>query len=55
MSLQNFEKLMEIRKKFPELTFDNNGYQYISIEIRERHSIQIKEIKQRIETLGRCL
>lgn len=45
MSLQNFKKLMEIREKFPELTFKNQGYQYIKPEVLEKHSEQIKEIE----------
>lgn len=38
-------QLKEIKEKFPALTFDNKGYQYISPEIREAHKEQIQQIE----------
>lgn len=35
---------MEIRKQYPELTFNNDGYQYLKPAVREQHAEQIKEI-----------
>lgn len=39
-----FARLMEIREQYPELTFNNEGYQYIKPEVREAHKEQIEEI-----------
>ena len=41
-----YNKLKEYQKNYPSLTFDNNGYEYIPIEIRESHKKQIKEISK---------
>lgn len=39
-----FIRLMEIRKENPDLTFDNQGYEYLSPEVKEKHKEQIEEI-----------
>lgn len=45
MSLQEaLTRLTELKEQFPDLTFDNNGYQYLSPAIKERHKEQIEEI-----------
>lgn len=46
-SLQtNYEMLIKIQKDFPELTFDNNGYEYLDKEVKERHKEQINIISE---------
>jgi hypothetical protein len=37
-------RLIEIQQLYPALTFDNNGYEYLSKEIRDNHKEQIDEI-----------
>ena len=39
------EKLTEIKSNFPKLTFQNEGYQYLSKEIKENHKKEIAEIE----------
>jgi hypothetical protein len=39
-----YERLDKIRQDYPELTFDNNGYEYLSADVKERHENQIEEI-----------
>jgi hypothetical protein len=41
-----YDRLNEIREQYPELTFDNDGYQYLSPEIKEKHKKQIDEISE---------
>ena len=43
--MKAFIRLNELKTQFPQLTFDNKGYQYLSIEVREKHKEQIKEIE----------
>ena len=43
--MEAFNRLNELKKQFPELTFDNEGYQYLPVEIREKYKEQIKEIE----------
>ena len=43
--MEAFNRLNELKKQFPELTFDNEGYQYLPVEKREKHKEQIKEIE----------
>jgi len=40
-----YDRLIELKDQFPELTFDNNGYEYLKKEIQESHKEQIEEIK----------
>jgi len=42
----NYETLIKIQKEFPELTFDNNGYEYLDKEVKERHKEQIDLISE---------
>lgn len=39
-----YQRLKEIKDQYPELTFQNEGYQYLPKEVRERHAEQIEEI-----------
>ena len=39
------KKIIEIQSNFPKLTFQNEGYQYLSKEIKENHKKEIEEIK----------
>ncbi len=52
-NINAYYKLKKLQRKYPQLTFDNIGYQYLSPEIKESHKEQIKEIedilKQSIE------
>lgn len=43
---ENFNKLVEFQKKYPELTFQNKGYQYLKKEIQEKYKEQIDEISK---------
>lgn len=38
-----YDELVRIQKEYPELTFQNNGYEYIH-DILEKHSNVVKEI-----------
>lgn len=40
-----YNRLNELRLKYPALTFENEGYQYISKEVREAHKEPIEEIE----------
>ena len=52
--LTNYELLKLYQFKYPELTFDNKGYKYLSKDIQERHKEQIKEISDILtETIER--
>ena len=39
-----YETLVSYKEKYPELTFNNKGYQYLSQEIKEKYKEQIEEI-----------
>lgn len=39
-----YERLEKIRQEYPELTFKNDGYEYLSPEVKEKHKEQIDEI-----------
>ena len=39
-----YERLVEIKNQYPELTFDNNGYEYIFAK-KEKHKEQVDEIE----------
>lgn len=45
MNATNFKRLAEIQAIAPELTFNNNGYEYISLEVREKYKNIIIEIE----------
>ena len=40
----HYDRLVSIQKEYPELTFDNKGFEYIKPHIRETHKEQIEEI-----------
>jgi hypothetical protein len=42
----DYERLNQLREECPELTYDNNGYEYISTEVKEKYAEQIKEISE---------
>ena len=41
----SIKKIIEIQSNFPNLTFQNEGYQYLSKEIKENHKKEIAEIE----------
>lgn len=45
----NYKRLVELQKQYPELTYDNHGYDEISDEIVARHKEQIEEISNILE------
>lgn len=45
-NIEAYSRLREIKDQFPELTFLNVGYQYLPVEVRERHKEQIAEIEE---------
>lgn len=45
----NLNRLEEIQRDYPHLTFDNNGYEYLSKDIKQSHKDQIKEVSSIIE------
>ena len=45
-NMNNYDKLISIQKEYPELTFQNAGYEYLSKEITDRHKEQIEEISK---------
>lgn len=44
--MNNYNKLISIQKEYPELTFQNAGYEYLSKEILEKYKEQIEEISE---------
>lgn len=43
--MKDKERIEEIRRDFPELTFYNVGYQYLKKDVVEKHKKQIEEIE----------
>ena len=41
----SIKKIIEIQSNFPDLTFQNEGYEYLSKEIKENHKKEIAEIE----------
>ena len=41
-----FKKLMLIRENYPQLTFNNKGYEGLKTEIVLQHKLQIEEISE---------
>lgn len=39
-------RLIKFQKEYPELTFDNNGFEYLSPDIKEKYKTQINEISE---------
>jgi len=44
MTNKYYYQLVLFQKRYPELTFDNNGYQYLSREVQEKFKKEIDEI-----------
>ena len=40
----NYDRLVEIKNTYTELTFNNDGYQYLRPEVKEAHKAQVEEI-----------
>ena len=40
----NYDRLVDLKNTYPELTFNNDGYEYLSREVKESHKAQIEEI-----------
>lgn len=49
--MKTVDKLRQLQAEYPQLTFDNVGYQYLSIEIRESHKAVIEEIESILSEL----
>ena len=48
-----YQRLREIQAQYPELTFQNVGYEYLSKEVKEEHAEQIAEISEILKaTIG---
>lgn len=45
MSEKNYKRLKELQKQYPDLTFNNIGYQYLGKKVRELHREQVEEIE----------
>ena len=43
--LEDYYELLLFKKLYPELTFDNNGYEYLKLKVRESHKEQIEKIE----------
>jgi len=41
---EKYDRLVELQKEYPELTYDNTGYDTISKEVKDSHKKQIEEI-----------
>lgn len=50
-SMNNYNKLISLQKEYPELTFQNDGYEYLSKEILEKYKEQIKEISEILKAI----
>lgn len=44
--MDTYNKLKEIQKNYPQLTFNNEGYEYLSPKIKQKHDEQIKTISE---------
>jgi hypothetical protein len=42
----DYKKLITFQKDYPELIFQNDGYEYLSLEINEKYKKQIDEISE---------
>ena len=47
----NYKRLVELKNDYPNLTFDNNGYEYLDPSVREAHKAQIEEIEGILKTI----
>ena len=39
--MKTYDRLNQLKEQNPELIFDNDGYQYLPLETREKHKEQI--------------
>lgn len=39
------KSLSDFQREYPELTFDNSGYEYLSKDIQDKYAVQIAEIE----------
>lgn len=44
--MNTYNRLKEIQRNYPDLTFQNKGYQYLSDKVKNDHKEQIKEISE---------
>ncbi len=42
--MTDYDKIIEIKDKYPQLTFNNKGYECLSKDIQESHKEIIKEL-----------
>ena len=45
-NLEDYYSLLFYQQNYPELTFDNNGYEYLKAEIQESHKVIIDKISK---------
>ena len=45
------DRLIELKKDYPALTFQNEGYKYLSKEVKEKYKDQIDEISEIMKKL----
>lgn len=45
-----YEEMKGYQKDYPSLTFDNDGYEYLSSDVRREHKEQISEINKLLKT-----
>ena len=50
--MKTYDRLNQLKEQNPELIFDNDGYQYLPLETREKHKEQIKEIELILKEFG---
>lgn len=50
MTDKYYNRLLQLQQDNPQLTFQNDGYQYLSKEIVENHKLQIAEISEILKT-----
>ncbi len=51
MSKLTIQKLKDLKDQYPQLTFNNDGYQYLPKDVRESHKLAIEEIESLLKTL----
>ena len=49
--MDNYNRLILIQKEYPELTFQNEGYEYLSRDTVNKHKEQIEEISNILKTI----
>ena len=45
-----YNRLKEIQENFPQLSFRNEGYEYLKPEVKQSHKAQIDEITEILKT-----